>query len=173
MSKVGQIRTATVEDLDELVAMWAQYMRAHALNPAYRQLRHDALVEKRRAFVHKIEDATAAIFVIERDDRGLDGMISCFLETNELYFNPPRYVRIQTPFVRPEARLKGNLKRLLETVFEWAREWGIEEVRLFAGADNVVANAVADDLGFEAIEVVRRRPLDRTEASVTWEDTLG
>jgi GNAT superfamily N-acetyltransferase len=167
------VRPATTDDLDELVAMWAQYMRAHALNPAYRQLRPTALEERGRRFRSHIDEATSAVFVIEGEDGGLDGMITCFLEENEPYFNPPLYVRIQTPFVRPEARRQGNLKRLLHATFEWARQWEADEVRLYTGADNVIANAVADDLGFDPIEVVRRRPLDRVEPDVNWEDLLG
>jgi len=172
MSPTGAIRLATHDDLDELVAMWAQYMRAHALNPAYRQLRHDALTERRRVFRALVAEATAAIFVVERRG-GLDGMISVHLEENEPYFNPPRYVRIQTPFVRPDARRQGNLKRLLDAAFEWARDWELDEVRLFMGADNVIANAVAEELGFEASEVVRRKPIDRVEPDTHWDDMLG
>ena len=172
MSTTGAIRLATLDDLDELVAMWAQYMRAHALNPAYRQLRHNALTERRRVFSVLIAEATAAIFVVERRG-GLDGMISVHLEENEPYFNPPRYVRIQTPFVRPDARRQGNLKRLLDAAFEWAREWELDEVRLFMGADNVIANAVAEELGFEAVEIVRRKPIDRVEPDTHWDDMSG
>ena len=173
MTGPGHVRAATLADLDELVAMWAQYMRHHALNPAYRHLRPDALERRRRMFERRIEEATAAVFVIEREDEGLDGMIACFVEENEPYFYPVRYVRIETPFVRRDARRQGNLKRLLQVTFDWARQWEIEEVRLYTGADNLVANAVADELGFEAIEVARRRPIDRVEPDVHWEDKLG
>lgn len=163
------VRLAAQDDVDELVAMWAQYMRAHALNPAYRRLRSDALETKRGHFQARIEEATGAVFVLEDEDGGLDGMIACFVEENEELFDPPRYVRIQTPFVRRESRRKGYLKRLLQAAFVWADEWEIDEVRLFMGADNLMANAVADDLGFEAIEIVRRRPL-RPEPTTNWED---
>ncbi|MCG8467488.1 MAG: GNAT family N-acetyltransferase [Gemmatimonadetes bacterium] len=169
MSQEATIRPATEADVDELVAMWAQYMRAHALNPAYRMLRADALETRRRIFQRRIEEATGAVFVLEDEDGGLDGMIVCFVEENEPYFDPPRYVRIQTPFVRREARRRGYLNRLLQKTFEWAAEWEAAEVRLYTGADNLVANAVADELGFEAIEVVRRRPLEN-EPMMHWED---
>ena len=169
MSPERTLRLATADDLDELVAMWAQYMRAHALNPAYRQLRTDALVRRRNVFQRRIDEATAAVFVLEGDDGGLDGMIVCFVEENEPYFDPQRYVRIQTPFVRREARRRGYLHQLLQATFSWAEEWEINEVRLYTGADNLVANAVADELGFEAVEVVRRRPL-LDEPKVNWED---
>ncbi len=169
MSHEAVIRLATDADVDELVAMWAQYMRAHSLNPAYRRLRGDALDKRRRVFEQRIAEATGAVFVIEDEDGGLDGMIVCFVEENEPYFEPVRYVRIQAPFVRREARRRGYLNRLLQKTFEWAAEWEIDEVRLYTGADNLVANAVADELGFEAIEVVRRRPM-RDEPKVHWED---
>ncbi len=171
MSDGGVVRRATEKDLDELVAMWAQYMRIHALNPAYRKLRPDALRMRRRVFQRRIEEASSAIFVIEREDGGLDGMIVCFLEENEPFFYPLRYVRIQTPFVRRDARRRGNLGRLLRATFAWASEWEVEEARLYTGADNIVANAVADELGFEAIEIVRRRPL-KPEPTIHWEDQL-
>ena len=98
-------------------------------------------------------------------------MLVCFVEENEPLFDPPRYVRIQTPFVRREERRKGNLRRLLRAAFEWAEDWDIHEVRLFTGADNLIANALADDLGFEAIEVVRRYSL-RPEPEMNPEDWL-
>lgn len=163
MSGRTALRIATERDLDEIVALWAHYMRAHPLNPAYRQLSRTALAARREAFARRLRGPDAAIFVLEREDGGLDGMITCFVEANEPYFLPDRYARIQTPFVRPDARRRGNLKRLLHAAFRWARDRGMREVRLFTGADNLIANAVADELGFEAIEVVRRRPLDPGE----------
>ncbi|MDX1393656.1 MAG: GNAT family N-acetyltransferase [Gemmatimonadota bacterium] len=171
MSATGAVRPATHEDLDQLVAMWAQYMRAHALNPAYRRLRPTALEDRRRVFVRLIEEATSDVFVVEGRG-GLDGMISVRLEENEPYFNPPLYVRIQIPFVRPDARRQGNLKRLLRAAYDWGRTWEVEEVRLYMGADNMVGNAVAEDYGFEAIEIVRRKPLDHSEPEMNWEDML-
>lgn len=169
MSESGVVRPAETGDIEELVAMWSRYIRVHALNPAYRRLREDALETRRAIFRNHIEEATSVVFVVEAEDGGLDGMIVCFVEENEPPFEPRRYVRIQTPFVRREVRRRGYLRRLLTATFEWALEWDIDEVRLFTGADNLVANAVADELGFEAVEVVRRYPL-RPEPTINWED---
>ena len=88
-------------------------------------------------------------------------MIACMLERNAPYFLPPRYARIQTPYIRPDARRRGNLKRLLKAATRWARERGMTEMRLFLASENVIANALAEELGFDAIEVVRRRPVGR------------
>ncbi|WP_420634430.1 GNAT family N-acetyltransferase [Candidatus Palauibacter sp.] len=169
MSEGGAVRPAEMSDIEELVAMWTRYMRVHALNPAYRRIRDDALDIRGRLFRRHIEEATSAVFVLEAEDGGLDGMIVCLVEENEPLFEPRRYVRIQTPFVRREVRRRGYLRRLLQATFEWAVDWDIDEVRLFLGSDNLIANAVADDLGFEPIEVVRRYPL-RPEPKTNWED---
>ncbi len=160
MSEGMSLRRATLDDLPELVALWSHYMREHQSNPAYRRLPPQALDARRKAFARRLEEDGSAVFVLARDDGGLDGMLVCFVERNEPYFLPPRYARLQTPFVRRDARRRGNLKRLLEAAFVWAREQEMTEIRLHMGADNLVANAIAEELGFEAVEVVRRRRLD-------------
>lgn len=164
MTRETMIRLATADDLNELVALWAHYLRAHHRNSPYRHMATDGLARRRETFSGLIESPDAAIFVLARADGGLDGMIACMLERNAPYFLPPRYARIQTPYVRPDARRRGNLKRLLKAATRWARERGMTEMRLFLASENVIANALAEELGFDAIEVVRRRPVGRRRA---------
>ena len=102
----------------------------------------------------------AAVFVVAREDGGLDGMITCRIENNLPYFQPHRIGRIQTPYVRPDARKQGNLKRLLTAAYRWARERELLEVRLHVGADNVLANVIAEELGFDSVGVIRRKAID-------------
>jgi 3-hydroxybutyryl-CoA dehydrogenase len=131
------LREATVDDLDELVALWAHYVRGHQHNPAYRQLTKDALVHRRRAYAAYIERTDATVFVLACSDGGLDGMITCFVEDNVPYFQPGRYARVQTPFVRPGARRRGNLRRLLRAATRWAREEGMTEMRLWMSPETL------------------------------------
>lgn len=174
MTRNPDVREALDSDLDELVALWSHYIRGHRMNPAYGILPSDALQRRRESFERLVEGPDSTVYVATRKDGGLDGMISCFLEVNQPYLSPPLYARIQAAFVRPEARGRGNLKRLLRAATRWARGRGATEMRLYLTADNVVANALAEELGFEAIEVVRRRPLGRrtipwAKASEDWE----
>lgn len=162
MNDETEVRRATEADLEEVVALWSHYIRAHRDNPAYRPA-PDALAERKEFFRRHIRGEESAVFVIARKDGGLDGMLTCFVEDNLPYFRPPQYARLQTPYVRPDARKRGNLKRLLSAAFRWARELEMTELRMFTGADNVLANEIADELGFRAVEVMRRRPLDWSE----------
>ena len=159
MAEEVELREARPEDLDELVALWAHYLRAHRENPAYRMAKA-GLERRRERFRDHVMGEDSAVFVLARQDGGLDGMISCFAEENHPYFLPPKYARIQTPYVRPDARRKGHLKKLLAAAFRWAREAELTEVRLVTAAGDVVGNALAEEMGFEAVEVVRRKPVD-------------
>lgn len=160
MSHETTLRRATLDDLPELVALWSYYIREHQSNPAYRRLPPRALETRRRVLARRLSEEAAAIFVLAREDGGLDGMLACFVEENEPYFLPRSFALLETPFVRRDARHRGNLKRLLRAAFTWAREQELTEIRLCLGADNLLANAIADELGFEAIEIVRRRAID-------------
>lgn len=159
MSDEVELREATLDDLDELVALWAHYVRAHRDNPAYRMAKKGLKRRRERFREHVVADE-AAVFVLAREDGGLDGMLTCFAEDNHPYFLPPRFARIQTPYVRPDARRRGHLKRLLTAAFRWAREAELTEIRLITAGGDIVGNALAEELGFEAVEVVRRKPLD-------------
>lgn len=159
MAEDVELREARPEDLDELVALWAHYVRAHRENPAYRMAR-PGLQRRRERFRDHVLGEDSAVFVLARDDGGLDGMITCFTERNHPYFLPPKYARIQTPYVRPDARRKGHLNRLLAAAFRWAREAELTEVRLVTAAGDVMGNALAEEMGFEAVEVIRRKPVD-------------
>ncbi len=160
MSPFSKVRSATVDDLDEILGLWSHYIRSHSTNPAYNKLPPSALDLRRELYLKKIENPDATVFVAVRPDGGLDGMITCFVEENLPYLQPRYYGRLQTPFVRPDARGRGNLKKLLTEAYRWARQRELTEVRLYTGADNLLANALADELGFVAVEVVRRRPID-------------
>lgn len=159
MSEEIEVRPAGVDELDEIVALWSHYLRSHRKNPAYR-LSRDGLERRRELFRRHLEESESEIFVVAREDGGLDGMITCFPEDNYPYFIPPRYARIQTPYVRPDARHRGNLKKLLAAALRWAREGEFTEMRLYTPARDETARTVSEELGFDAIEVVRRKPID-------------
>jgi len=155
------VREATPGDIDELVALWAHYIRVNRTNPSYQLSREDGLEKRRQLFEQHVKGQDSCVFVIPGQTGGLDGMLTCFVEDNTGYFDPPRYGRLQAPFVRPEARGHGNVRRLLAAAHLWAREMGLTEIRLFTSAFEPAPNLRAEEMGFEAIEIVRRRPVER------------
>jgi hypothetical protein len=49
---------------------------------------------------------------------------------------------------------------LLDEAYRWARERELTETRLFVSAMAEAANRLAEEHGFEAIAVIRRRPVE-------------
>lgn len=160
MTIVNPVRRATLDDLDEILSLWVHYIRVHRVNPAYRNMPPDAVRIRRALFESHIRGEDSDVFVVMGSDGSLEGMLTCFEEENAAYFHPPKYARIQTPFVRPEARGRGLLKRMLDEAYRWARERELTETRLFVSAMAEAANQLAEEHGFEAIAVIRRRPIE-------------
>jgi GNAT superfamily N-acetyltransferase len=160
MTSTNPVRRATLDDLDEILSLWVHYIRVHRANPAYRNMPPDAVRIRRAVFESHIRGEDSEVFVVMGSDGSLEGMLTCFEEENAAYFHPPKYARIQTPFVRPEARGRGLLKRLLDEAYRWARERELTETRLFVSAMAEAANRLAEEHGFEAIAVIRRRPVE-------------
>ena len=52
------------------------------------------------------------------------------------------------------------MRRLLDEAYRWARERELTEVRLYVSALAEEANQIAEDQGFEAIAVIRRRSIE-------------
>lgn len=160
MNGATTIRRATPDDLDEILSLWVHYIRIHRSNPAYRHMPPDSLQKRRALFERHISGDSSEIFVAVGPDGCLEGLLTCFEEDNASYFHPPKYARIQTPFVRPEARGRGHMRRLLDEAYRWARERELTEVRLYVSALAEEANRIAEDQGFEAIAVIRRRSIE-------------
>lgn len=160
MSTLNAVRPATEADLAEVVSLWAHYLRANSKNPAYQQLPADAVEARKNRFTDHIRSPEGEVFVVDGAYGGLEGMVTCFIEDNYPYFHPPKFGRLQSPFVRPEARRRGHLRNLLVAAYGWARRLELTEVRLYTSADALVANALAEEFGFTAFEVVRRKTID-------------
>ena len=159
MKPDSAVRRATLDDLDEITAMWVHYIRISRKNPAYRNIPPAGIEARRSLFERHVRGTDSAVFVIDRPDGGLEGMLSCCVEANVPYFNPPRFGRLQTPYVRPEARGRGHLRRLLDAAYRWAREMELTEVRTFTSALDEDPNRLAEEFGFEAFAIIRRKPI--------------
>ena len=78
-----------------------------------------------------------------------------------LHLDPAQYAYISSVYVIPKARERGVLRTLLSAADAWCAERGLDEMRLHNAADNPLANAAWEALGFEVVERLRVRSLRR------------
>jgi ribosomal protein S18 acetylase RimI-like enzyme len=77
--------------------------------------------------------------------------------------DPQRYGYVASVYVVPEARRAGVLRTLLAAAERWCAARGLDEMRLHTASDNDVGNAAWDALGFDVVEHLRIRPVNRLD----------
>ena len=153
------IGTATPADLAVVVELRLALLREHGDSPLYGRLRQDAPRRAERLYAAQLAAPGEATFLAERGG-AVVGILRCMTAQGAPLLHPDRYGYIASVYVRPEARRRGVLRALLAAAEGWCVERGLTELRLHNAADNPVANAVWAAFGFQAVEVLRLRPLD-------------
>lgn len=154
------VRRATLADLPSIVALRMALLREHAHNPIYGRLRPDADVRAQKLFAAQLQSANEVIFLA--DLRGeCVGILRCIQSSGSPLLDPSQYAYVSSVYVLPKAREQGVLRSLLAEAEGWCAERGLEEMRLHNAADNPLANAAWEALGFEVVEHLRVRPLRR------------
>lgn len=152
------IRRATPRDLDDVVALRLALVRSYATHPVYGRLRADADERARELFASQLRDRDQVILLADAEDVRSVGILRCVEVTSAPFLEPLRYAYVSSAYVQPTHRRRGVLGTLLQAAEEWAADRGLDEMRL-----HHVAGGVAEEtwtaLGFDAIEVVRRRPI--------------
>jgi GNAT superfamily N-acetyltransferase len=87
------------------------------------------------------------------------GILRCMVGQGSPLMHPERYGYIASVYVRPAYRRRGVLRALLAAAERWCWEQGLTELRLHNAVDSTLANASWASLGFEAVEVLRIRPV--------------
>jgi GNAT superfamily N-acetyltransferase len=68
---------------------------------------------------------------------------------------------LSAAWVHPRFRRRGVLRKLVDAAEAWCRERGAFDLRLHCTRENLEGNAAWEALGFEVVEVVRRRRAQR------------
>ena len=152
------IRPATLADLETVVHLRIALLREHRDNRVYGRLRADAVERARTLYATQLVSPSEVVFLAERD-RTAVGILRCVESQSSPLLHPPRYGYVSSVYVVPDARRAGVLRALLEAADDWCRRRGLGEMRLHNAADNPVANAAWEALGFETVEVLRVRRL--------------
>lgn len=159
------VRQALPADLDIVLALRLALLREHAGNAVYGRLHPDAPDRARRLFAEQLASPAETVYLAERDGATV-GVLRCAESTGSPLLHPARYAYISSVYVRPEARRGGVLHALMHAAEEWARARGLREMRLHNAADNPLADAAWEALGFDVVEVLRVRAVDAARPDV-------
>ena len=154
------IRRGTVADLPTIVALRMALLREHGHNAIYGRLRRDADERAKRLFALQLQSPSEALFLAHMGEECV-GVLRCVYATGSPLLDPAHYGYVSSVYVVPKARQRGVLRALLAAAEAWCAEHGLREMRLHNAADNPLANAAWDALGFEVVEHLRVRRLGR------------
>jgi len=152
------VRQATAKDLPSILALRLALLREHSHNAIYGRLRPDAEPRAAKLFAAQLQSPNEVIFLAELGGEAV-GVLRCIHSAGSPLLDPPQYAYISSVYVVPRAREQGVLRSLLAAADDWCVDRGLDEMRLHNAADNPLANAAWEALGFEVAEHLRVRPL--------------
>jgi len=152
------VRTAGIRDLDDVVALRLALLREYPTHPVYGRLRADAEDRARELYASQLRGRDEAMFLADAEDARAIGILRCIEVASAPFLEPVRYGYVSSTYVRPAHRRQGVLQLLLAAAESWCRERALDEIRLHHVGGGTAERAWSA-LGFEAIEVVRRRAI--------------
>jgi len=152
------VRAATQHDLPIVLELRLALLHEHASSPIYSRLRSDAETRARSLFSTQLDAPSEVTLLAERDGQAI-GILRCIESIGMPLLYPARYGYVSSVYVRPEVRRTGVVRALLAEAEEWCAARGLTELRLHNAAENEVANATWQSLGFEVVEHLRVRRL--------------
>lgn len=133
-------------------------LREHAHNAIYGRLRPDAEARAAKLFALQLQSANEVLFLAELGGECV-GVLRCIHASGSPLLEPAQYGYVSSVYVVPKAREQGVLRALLAAADQWCLDRGLDEMRLHNAADNPLANAAWEALGFEVVEHLRLRHL--------------
>ena len=152
------VRRAGASDLSAILALRMALLREHAHNAIYGRLRPDAESRAAKLFAAQLQSPNEIVFLAEAGREAV-GVLRCIHSSGSPLLDPAQYAYVSSVYVVPAARERGVLRALLAAADEWCKERGLDEMRLHNAADNPLANAAWEALGFEVVEHLRVRSL--------------
>jgi ribosomal protein S18 acetylase RimI-like enzyme len=152
------VRRATLADLPTITELRVALLREYGDHPLYGRLRPD--VEARAAELYRAQLSSPAevMLLAERHGRVV-GLLRCVDSVSSPLLYPDRYCYVSSVYVRPAERRRGVLRALYDAAVVWCEERGLDEMRLHNAASSDTASQAWEALGFEVVELVRRRIL--------------
>ena len=153
-----EVRRASIADLDTVIELRLSLLREYHDHPIYGRLHPDAASRARPLFLQQIQAPDQAIFLAAQQGR-IAGITRCVDSRGSPLLMPDRYCYVTSVYVRPEHRRHGVLSALMSHVEDWARQRGLNEMRLHNSTLNAATRSAWDRLGFEINEEVRLKTI--------------
>lgn len=153
----GFVRTARMQDLDLVAALWSAITRHHEpLDPLFR-MRPDAASELRELLASLQRDPDCEIFVW--DEAGdLPGMCIVRIDHAPPILEEVERAEISDLGVRRDHRRRGIAGALVERAMRWVEESGIRRVEIQVARGNVEGQAFWRAKGFvDLMDVLHKR----------------
>jgi ribosomal protein S18 acetylase RimI-like enzyme len=134
-----QIKTVTLDELNQVTALFNQYMIFYAQpsNP-----------NKYRAYLkERLENQEADIFIAFDEHQEAQGFVLNYTSFSSVSLG--KVIVLNDLFVVPDHRQKGVANALIERVEQFAKEKGAIRVDLSTAKDNVNAQALYEKMGFK------------------------
>lgn len=150
------VRAATDADLEIVVALRLKLLTEESRSPLFAQPRNDAEEQARTLTRTQLASRTDVILLAVHDDVPV-GLLRCAVSHAARLVRPARYGFVTSAYVEPAFRKRGVLRALVQEAEAWCRLRGLSELRLHCTVENAEGNAAWESLGYETVEVVRRR----------------
>jgi len=143
------IRKARFEDIDRIVELWMEMMRAHQRFEPRLVLAANAAVEYRKFVSHYISHADSSIYVAERNNNEVVGYCLAFISQNLPMFEPETCGFISDLVVTEKQKRQGIGAALISQVKQWFQRQAVKNIQLQVYSHNTVGKRFWKKIGFE------------------------
>ena len=150
------MRAATADDLEAVVALRLALLREEGLRAGHAPPRRDTTSRARHTYALQLANPCEATFLAIDGDTAV-GILRCTVSSEVSPARQARYAFLTSAYVVPSHRRRGVMRRLLDAADGWCRKEQLSEMRLHVQWENVGGNAAWEALGFDPIELRRRR----------------
>jgi len=150
------VREATPHDLDIIVEMRLALLREESRSALFADPHPDAAARARQITASQLLDDDQVFLLAVCGEESV-GALRCSLTTASAMSREAARGFLSAAYVHPRFRRRGVLRRLVDAAEAWCAQRGALDLRLHCTRENVEGNAAWEALGFEVVEVVRRR----------------
>ncbi len=150
------VREATGADLETIAAMRMALLLEESRSALFADPHPDAAARTRRITSAQLMDEDQ-VFLLAICGAEPVGTIRCAIASGTPVLRESTRGFLTAAYVTPRFRRHGVLRALVEAATAWCAARDVHDLRLHCTRENDEGNAAWEALGFEVVEVVRRR----------------